>query len=211
MDPKVTVAGAIGAGVGALQTPLIRVYVDPTYGSVIPQLGTFGTPSALAGMIGGGSAIAIGALGMTRGRNGMQRLSDKVIEPAIDYGVTAFVGGFMSGLFPCGAGGPGLQTATSYTYKPPLITSQSYVPPAHTQAPAVDMNVVKQMSAEIQRLNQENATLKSQAMSPAIQVEQIIPGPVHQKQERYGFMSGLETSQPLKRTEAIRKRYDFMG
>ena len=149
MDPKVTAAGAIGAGLGALQTPLIREYLDPTYPAIIPQLGTFGSASALAGMVGGGAGLAIGVLGMTRGRDGRQRLSDIVVEPAIDYGITAFVGGLMSGLFPIPT--QSLQTATSYTYKPPLIAAQN--------PQTVDMNVLKQMSAEIQRLNQENASL----------------------------------------------------
>ena len=242
METKVVAAGAIGAGVGALQTPLIREFVDRKYPTTnIPSLKGFGTPSALIGLIGGGLGLGVGAIGMSKGKDGRQRLADVYVEPAIDYGIVALVSGIFSGLYPavteadCVAKGgyfydgvchktpaaalsmqPGVQTATSYTYKPPAIASQSYIPPASMQAPAVDMNVLKQMSAEIQRLSgemqrlgQENASLRVQAQVPAIMVE---PGQVTSKQKRYGFMDGVETTaQPIKRVEQIRKKYDFMG
>lgn len=237
METKVVAAGAIGAGVGALQTPLIREFVDRKYPVTnIPSLGGFGYPSALIGLIGGGLGLGVGAIGMGKGKDGRQRLADVYVEPAIDYGITALVTGIFSGLYPavteadCVAKGgyfydgvchkepaavlsmhnqPGVQTATSYTYKPPAIASQAYIPPAITQAPAVDMNVLKQMSAEVQRLHNENAALRAQAQAPAIMVE---PGQVTSKQRRYGFMDGVETTaQPIKRVEQIRKKYDFMG
>ena len=242
MDTKIT--GAIGAGVGALQTPLLRQFVDKAYPTTnLPFLKGFGTPSSLVGTVGGGIALAAGAIGTTKGKDGRPRLSENIVVPAIDYGIVALVGGIFSGLYPavteadCVAKGgyfydgvchktpaaalsmqyqPGVQTATSYTYKPPAIASQSYIPPANTQAPAVDMNVLKQMSAEIQRLsqavqslNQENASLRVQAQVPAIMVE---PGQVTSKQRKYGFMEGVETSaQPIRKVEQIRKKYDFMG
>uniref|UniRef100_A0A6M3MAG0 Uncharacterized protein n=1 Tax=viral metagenome TaxID=1070528 RepID=A0A6M3MAG0_9ZZZZ len=242
MDTKIT--GAIGAGVGALQTPVIRQFVDRAYPTTnVPFLKGFGTPSSLVGTVGGGIALAAGAIGTTKGKDGRPRLSDNVVVPAIDYGIVALIGGIFSGLYPavteadCVAKGgyfydgvchkepaaamsmqnqPGIQTATSYTYKPPAIASQSYIPPARTQSPAVDMNVLKQMSAEIQRLsqavqslNQENAALRTQAHVPAIMVE---PGQVTSKQRKYGFMEGVETSaQPLRKVQQIRKKFDFMG
>lgn len=242
MDTRIT--GAIGAGVGALQTPVLRQFVDRAYPTMnVPFLKGFGTPSSLVGTVGGGLSLAAGAIGTTKGKDGRPRLSDNIVVPAIDYGIVALVGGIFSGLYPavteadCVAKGgyfydgvchkepaaalsmqnqPGVQTATSYTYKPPAIASQSYIPPANTQAPAVDMNVLKQMSAEIQRLsqavqslNQENASLRVQAQVPAIMVE---PGQVTSKQRKYGFMEGVETSaQPIRKVEQIRKKYDFMG
>lgn len=242
MDTRIT--GAIGAGVGALQTPVLRQFVDRAYPTTnVPFLKGFGTPSSLVGTVGGGLSLAAGAIGTTKGKDGRPRLSDNIVVPAIDYGIVALVGGIFSGLYPavteadCVAKGgyfydgvchktpaaalsmqnqPGVQTATSYTYKPPAIASQSYIPPANTQAPAVDMNVLKQMSAEIQRLsqavqslNQENAALRTQAQVPAIMVE---PGQVTSKQRKYGFMEGVETSaQPIRKVEQIRKKYDFMG
>ena len=244
METKVVAAGAIGAGAGALQTPLIREFVDRKYPTTnIPALKGFGTPSALIGLISGGLGLSVGAIGMSKGKDGRPRLADVYVEPAIDYGIVALVGGIFSGLYPavteadCVAKGgyfydgvchktpaaalsmqnqPGVQTATSYTYKPPAIASQSYIPPANTQAPAVDMNVLKQMSAEIQRLsqavqslNQENASLRTHAQVPAIMVE---PGQVTSKQRQYGFMEGVETTaQPIRKVEQIRKKYDFMG
>lgn len=236
METKVVAAGAIGAGVGALQTPVIREFVDRKYPTTnIPSLKGFGYPSALIGVIGGGLGLTVGAIGMSKGKDGRQRLADVYVEPAIDYGIVALVSGIFSGLYPavteadCVAKGgyfydgvchktpatptasmqPGVQTATSYTYRPPAIASQAYIPPAITQAPAVDMNVLKQMSAEIQRLAQENAAMRTQAQAPAIMVE---PGQVTSKQKRYGFMDGVETTaQPIKRVQQIRKKYDFMG
>ena len=242
MDTRIT--GAIGAGVGALQTPVFRQFVDRAYPTMnVPFLKGFGTPSSLFGTVGGGLTLAAGAIGTTKGKDGRQRLSENIVVPAIDYGIVALIGGIFSGLYPavteadCVAKGgyfydgvchkepaaalsmqnqPGVQTATSYTYKPPAIASQSYIPPANTQAPAVDMNVLKQMSAEIQRLsqavqslNQENAALRTQAHAPAIMVE---PGQVTSKQRKYGFMEGVETSaQPIRKVQQIRKKYDFMG
>jgi len=243
MDTKIT--GAIGAGVGALQTPVLRQFVDKAYPTTnLPFLKGFGTPSSLIGTVGGGIALAAGAIGSTKGKDGRPRLSENVVVPAIDYGIVALVGGIFSGLYPavteadCVAKGgyfydgvchkepaagvvsmhnqPGVHTATSYTYKPPAIASQAYIPPANTQASAVDMNAMKQMSAEIQRLSgemqrlgQENAALRVQAQVPVIMVE---PGQVTSKQRRYGFMDGVETNaQPIRRVEQIRKKYDFMG
>ena len=237
METKVVAAGAIGAGVGALQTPVIREFVDRKYPTTnIPSLKGFGYLSSLIGMIGGGAGLTVGLVGMSKGKDGRQRLADVYVEPAIDYGITALVTGIFSGLYPavteadCVAKGgyfydgvchktpaaamsmqnqPAIQTATSYTYKPPAIASQAYIPPAITQAPAVDMNVLKQMSAEVNRLVQENAALRAHAQAPAIMVE---PGQVTSKQKRYGFMDGVETTaQPTRRVEQIRKKFDFMG
>lgn len=227
MEPKVVAAGVFGAGVGALQTPLIRQFVDKKYPLTnIPSLKGFGTPSALIGIVGGTLGLAVGAVGMSKGKDGRQRLADVYVEPAIDYGIAALVTGIFSGLYPavteadCVAKGgyfydgvchkapasalsmqPAVQTATSYTYKAPLIASP-------------DMNALKQMSAEIQRLSnetqrlsQENAALRTQDT----QTLQVVPGPVTGLQGKYGFMAGIETNQPLRATEQLRKKYDFMG
>lgn len=231
MDPKVTVAGAIGAGAGAVQTPLLRQFVDKKYPLTnIPSLKGFGTLSALAGMIGGGVGMAVGAVGMSRGKDGRQRLADVYVEPALDYGITALLGGILSGLYPAvteadclAAGGYWYDGACHKTPKagatsmaPQVqVSTRAYTPPTGQQ-PAVDMNVIRQLTIEVQRLSQENAQLRTQmqsaqAASPTVLVEQILPGPVKQRQERYGFMA--DTQQPLvtRRTEQIRKRFDFMG
>lgn len=229
MDKKVVAAGVTGAGVGALQTPLIREFVDKKYPTTnIPSLKGFGYPSALIGIVGGTLGLTVGAVGMSKGKDGRQRLSDGYIEPAIDYGIAALLTGIFSGLYPavteadCVAKGgyfydgvchkepastlsmqnpPRVQTATSYTYKAPMIASP-------------DTNVLKQLSAEVQRLSaetqrlgQENAALRTQGSETL----QVVPGPVTGLQNRYGFMAGIETNQPLRATEQLRKKYDFMG
>lgn len=240
MDPKITAAGAIGAGIGALQTPLLREYVDRKYPTTnIPALKGFGYPGTLIGLITGGSALTVGAVGMTKGKDGRPRLQDMYVEPAIDYGVTALVGAAFSGLFPavteadCVAKGGYFYNGICHKTPAAGVTSMqgapqvqtaAYRPPASVQQP--DMNVLRQMTAELQRLSgmvqnlgQENAQLKAQiqtqtAHPPAIEVSQIIPGAVKVRQERYGFMEpGAEIQQPLvtPRTEQNRKRFDFMG
>ena len=240
MDPKVTAAGAIGAGIGALQTPLLREYVDRKYPTKnIPGLKGFGYPGTLTGLITGGSVLAVGAVGMTKGKDGRQRLADTYVEPAIDYGVVALVGSIMSGLYPavteadCVAKGGYFYDGICHKEPPagatsmqgaPQVQTSSYRPPASVQQP--DMSVLRQMTAELQRLNQqvqslaqENAQLRAMVQShqaspappPAIEVTQVIPGAVKRRQDEYGFMA--DTQQPLvtRRTEQIRKRFDFMG
>ena len=59
-DPLITAAGG-AAGAGA--TLLVREKIDPTKGTVVPQLKQFGTPSALLGVFGGGLSLVLGLLG----------------------------------------------------------------------------------------------------------------------------------------------------
>ena len=58
----------VGAmAIGAVQPFVLRQYADKTYGSLIPQLGVWGTPSALAGIVLGGGATIAALAGMTMG------------------------------------------------------------------------------------------------------------------------------------------------
>ena len=101
METKVIAAGAIGAGVGVLQTVALREFVDKKYPLTnVASLKGWGTPSALAGMIGGVLGLGVGAYGAGKGKDGRQRLADVYVEPAIDYGAAAFVGGLLSGWKP---------------------------------------------------------------------------------------------------------------
>lgn len=195
MDTKVTVAGAIGAGVGALQTPVLRQFVDKKYPLTnIPSLKGFGTPSALFGLIGGGVGLTVGAVGLSK-KDGRQRLKDEYVEPAIDYGITAIVGGILSGLYPAvteadcvakggywydGACHKTPAAGTVSMQGAPQVQTSAYRSPASVQQPAVDINLLKQMSAELQRLGNENATLRAE-------VQQL--GTVAAKQAQYGFMN----------------------
>ena len=246
METKVMAAGAIGAGVGVLQTVALREFVDKKYPLTnVEALKGWGTPSALAGIIGGALGLAVGAYGAGKGKDGRQRLADVYVEPAIDYGAAAFVGGVLSGWKPAvteadcvAAGGfyyngachktaatgivsmqgaPQIQTAA---YRPPLS-------PAYGQQP--DMNVLKQMSAEIQRLSNENNQLRVQAQAPpAITVMPLQPGTVSSKQAQYGFMDPAVTpgqptprarefgfmddgKTPIAKVQQMKARYDFMG
>lgn len=215
MDTKVTVAGAIGAGVGALQTPVFREFVDKKYPTInIPALKGFGTPSALSGMIGGGAGLAVGAIGMSKGKDGRQRLSDIYVAPAIDYGIVALISGILSGLYPAvteadcvakggywynGACHKNPPTGTVSMENRPMV-QQAYTPPGVMQS-SVDMNLLKQMSAEIQRLSQENAQIRAQVQAaPQVSVydqsnsQYRLPGTVFDKHLRYGFM---DTEQPV--------------
>ena len=173
MESKVLAAGAIGAGIGALQTPLFREFVDKKYPTwAWTSLNGFGKPSALIGMGAGAAALLIGGVGATKGKDGRPRLSDMPVAAAIDYGIVSLIGGIFSGLYPVipVALAPSVQRASSFTYKPPQQ--------------AASMDAMQKMSAEIQRLSQQNAAMRTQTQST--QIVQPIPTPL---QKRYGFMS----------------------
>lgn len=250
METKVMAAGAIGAGVGVAQTFLLRDFVDKKYPLTnIPSLKGFGTPSALAGMGLGAISLVVGAYGAGKGKDGRQRLADVYVEPAIDYGAAAFIGGLMSGWKPavteadCTLAGGFYYNGTCNKTPPTGIVSMQapQVQTAAYRAPlspsynvqGADMNVLKQMSAEIARLSgavntlsQENARLNS--MTPAITVMPLQPGTVSSKQAQYGFMDGTVPAQPTPRArefgfmdtdgrtpiakvQQMKARYDFMG
>lgn len=235
MDTKVTAAGAVAAGAGVAQTFILREKVDRKYPTKnIPAMKGFGCISALAGMIGGGTGLAIGAIGSSKDRTGRQRLADIYNEAAIDYGATALVSGLLSGIFPAvteadcvaaggyyyngachlnpptgatslGAGAPAIQTAA---YKAPIPHLES-------------TDVYKKLTAEIQRLNaqtqalaQENAQLK--AMNPLeVRGGTIVRNP----RAPSGFMTDTETAAlpavaelyPIGHPETGTRRAGFMG
>ncbi|MDI6860219.1 MAG: hypothetical protein QMC85_06965 [Methanocellales archaeon] len=102
-------AGAItvGATIGTAQTPLLREYVDKKYPDKrITALKGFGTPSSLAGTVGGGLLTLAGLYGVTTGK-GIRTSTSQAA--ALGYGVPALVGGLLSGIFPA-IPAPGLGT-----------------------------------------------------------------------------------------------------
>jgi hypothetical protein len=248
MDTKVMAAGAIGAGIGTAQTLLLREYVDRKRPLTnINSLKGFGTPSVLAGIGLGILGLGIGLYGSGKGKDGRPKIDDIYVEPAIDYGAAALIGGIISGIKPArtaedcvAAGGffyddachKTAQTGTvSMNIQPPEVQTSQYRPPLNpswnVQEPAVDMNVLKQMSSEIQRLSSENAQLiQAQTMQPGLQ-----PGTVSHKQQRYGFMDmgiapgqptdrareygfmeGMDGSRtPIAKVQQMKARYDFSG
>ena len=83
---------AIGAGAGVAQTVLLKKFVDgsaPTWMPQIPQLGSFGKPSALAGIAGGVIGILVGLY---------VPLDPKLKQIAVAYGGSALVSGILSGI-----------------------------------------------------------------------------------------------------------------
>jgi len=198
MNTGVTMFGAVGAGVGALQTPLIREYIDKKYAAPFPSLGGYGTYSALAG-VGGGSLALVGGLYGMKSR----KLSDKAVEALVDYGTVALVSGIISGALPI-------------------------APPAAAFVPAIryagEMETIQRLSQEIQRLSAENAAIRAQvqtqstarAMSGGGTITSMQPM-MHSRQQQYGFMSprgplapSLQQSGPGRATPAARN-FGFMA
>ena len=75
--------------VGAAQPFVLRQYVDTKFGAVIPQLGVYGTPSALAGIVAGGGATAAALIGMFMNKGVRDPMHQKML---LAYGVPALTG-----------------------------------------------------------------------------------------------------------------------
>jgi hypothetical protein len=103
------VAILVGAGAaGVAQTFLVQKFIEPTQGTWIPQIGAFGKPAALLGIVGGVTAIAISYLSMKRQ---IAVVSDPRIQFALlGYGGAAVASGIVAGIL-----GGGL-TATSRAF-----------------------------------------------------------------------------------------------
>lgn len=87
-EQKKTAIIAAGAAAGLAQTIILRKVMDTTQPSLMPQLGTFGKPSALIGMAGGAGAIILSIF----------VLKDNPYANALAaYGGTALVSGLLSG------------------------------------------------------------------------------------------------------------------
>ena len=201
-----------GAAVGALQTPLLRQYLDPKYPALISQLGKFGTPSAIAGIAGGGIALAAALYA-----NSKRKLTDVQISALETYGTVALVGGILSGFYPAVVAPltvglmPQVQTAQR-TYVPPLVPSYN----------RMDLEVVQKMSGEVQRLSSENMQLRTMVqtmqevaskqrqysfMDPNAQT-MVAPGQPMPGAKAFGFMA--DGNPPLAKIQAM-KSYGFLG
>jgi len=119
----------VGAALGPAQTFLLREYVDTpmandflngkttTYPFIKP-LGGFGTPSALAGIVGGIIGLGLGYIGVKKGKvvktfNGQLAL--------ITYGASALTSGLFSGIYPTAAASSAIQKDPSN----PIFTASS--------------------------------------------------------------------------------------
>jgi hypothetical protein len=79
---------AAGAAAGVAQTLILKKFMDPKTPTLMPQLGTFGKPSALISIVGGIGAIALSIFVMR----------DHQYTHAITaYGGAALVSGILAG------------------------------------------------------------------------------------------------------------------
>lgn len=200
-----------GAAVGALQTPLLREYLDPKYPALIPQLGKFGTPSAVAGIATGGIALAAALYA-----NAKRKLTDVQISALETYGTVALIGGILSGIYPAVA-------VTTVGMAPQVQTAQrAYVPPLVPSYNRMDLETVQKMSNEVQRLSNENSQLRTMVqsmqevaskqkqysfMDPNTQA-MVAPGQPMPGAKAFGFMA--DGSLPLAKIQAM-KAYGFQG
>ena len=108
-DVKVAGAATVGATIGAVQTILLRQYGDISMANgflkntsgtpplLMKQLKGFGSPSALAGIVGGIVGLALGLGIMLKG---MVSRSVTLGAALVGYGSTALFTGILSGVFP---------------------------------------------------------------------------------------------------------------
>ncbi len=199
-----------GAAVGALQTPLLRQYLDPKYPAMIAQLGNFGTPSAVAGIVGGSIALAAALYA-----NAKRKLSDVKISALETYGTVALVSGVLSGFYPA-------VVTTTVGMAPQVQTAQrTYIPPLVPSYNRMDLEAVQRMSGEINRLSGENAQLRTMVQSMEVASKQkqysfmdpnaqamVAPGQPMPGAKSFGFMA--DGSLPLAKIQAM-KSYGFLG
>lgn len=198
-----------GAAVGALQTPLLRQYLDPKYPTLVPQLGKFGTPSAVAGIAGGGIALAAALYA-----NSKRKLTDVQISALETYGTVALVGGILSGIYPA-------VVTTTVGMAPHVQTAQgTYVAPLVPSYNRMDMEAVSRMSSEINRLSNENSQLRTmvQTMQEVATKQKqysfmdnqtmVAPGQPMPGAKGFGFMADGQL--PLAKIQAM-KSYGFLG
>ena len=216
VDRKEMAAEIGGVAVGVLQTPVLRVYADPKYGVIVPQLGKFGTPSAL-----GGIAAGVIALGIAYYGNEKRKLTDIQVSALETYGAAALVGGIASGVWPV----PGVPGLTLSMDSPQIQTAaRPYVPPLSPSYNRMDLEAVQKMSMEIQRLGgmvntlaNENAQLRTMTvaskqkaysfMDPSTQA-MVAPGHQMPGAKQVGFMDGIP---PLAKIQQMKGSYGFLG
>jgi len=84
-----------GSAIGIVQTYLLQKFVDNSGANWVPQIGGFGKPSALVGIVAGAAAIALGFVSMKTHRFlGDPRLQNLLVS----YGGAALTTGILSGM-----------------------------------------------------------------------------------------------------------------
>lgn len=115
---KLAILGG-SATIGAAQTFILREYVDKTNGVLIPQLGRFGTASALAGIILGGISTLMGAVNLFGMQNKMSfvpRLNRDMQMIALGYGIPAMASAILTAQFSSVQSNPTAVAATTPNY-----------------------------------------------------------------------------------------------
>jgi len=79
---KELASGAVGVG----QTVVLSKYVDPSFGTLVPQLGRFGTASGVTSVIAG----IVGALGALKMVKGIGPVPGQYADLLAAYGLGAF-------------------------------------------------------------------------------------------------------------------------
>ncbi len=168
----------VGTSIGSLQTPLLRQYVD-TATPWIGGIGAYGRPSALIGIVSGAITLLAGAYGsMKDGKTQKQRYGDFMVLTLIGHGTSALETGILSGMLPAP------KTAVPGTTTVGGMGESEYIAPGSQSIG--DMNMLNNMSAELNRLQNENIQLKS--MQTGTYPAAIPQRSVVNKQLRYGFM-----------------------
>jgi hypothetical protein len=199
VDRNPIISQFLGTTIGAIQTPLLREYVD-TANPFIGGIGAFGRPSALVGMISGLFTLGLGIYGSMK-KNGGQRFSDSVVLGFIGHGTVALETGVLSGLLPA----PKTATVSGMSG----VMESPYIPPQSMGGGGADMSMLNSMSAELNRLQAENMNLRN--MQAGTYPAAIPQGSVVDKQYRYGFMEPTpqEYIAPGQPTKAARE-FGFM-
>ena len=116
MDKRETGIVIAGSAVGTAQTWILREYIDDKWS--IEQLGNWGKPSVLLGIVGGGLATVVGAF--------VEKVRSEELKAfLVSYGVPALVGGILSGIFPKTAPTEGARLIR--TARPVLTTGRKIV------------------------------------------------------------------------------------
>lgn len=89
-------AGVLGAGVGGVQGYVLRKYADTT--QLVPQLGSWGFPSALVDIVTGLVGLGLGGSGLMK--KGPLSRNKPVAMGLTGYGIVTLVGGVYSGMKP---------------------------------------------------------------------------------------------------------------
>lgn len=130
-EKEVLILAGAGAA-GAAQTYLIQRFVEPTQGNWVPQLGAFGKPAALIGIVGGAAAVVVSYLSMTRK---ITYISDPRMQFALlGYGGAALASGVVAGIM-----GGGL-TAVSRAF--PRAAAVRSIPAGYSMVNKRDTNIL---------------------------------------------------------------------